>query len=180
VGGRARAKIRIWAEGVIAEHGAEVARLVGLDGPLPEVEVLVQPDGPPGSTSGLTIAFSERWFREHPSDAGCVLHELAHAYMRAPVYDATTIWLIEGLGDLVRDELGFDTDWTFAHFEPGGATAGYQSTAHFLMWLDRQHPGTSVDLSRRLIAGTYSEGDFAQITGRTLPELVAAYEAEQG
>ena len=129
MGRRDRDRIRTWAEGLVSEHGSAVARLIGVDPPLPPVTIEVAPDGPPGVTGGLTITLSERWFREHPDDAGCVLHELTHAYMRAPDYDASTIWLIEGIADHVRDVLGFDTSWTFAYFEPGKATAGYQTTA---------------------------------------------------
>ena len=67
-----------------------------MDEPLPRVAVRVTPGGgPPGSTSGLTITLSERRFRDHPDDDGCVIHELSHAYLRAPVNDATTAWLIE-------------------------------------------------------------------------------------
>ncbi len=179
MGSRARARIQLWAAGLIADHGADVARVVGLDGPLPRVGVHVQHDGPPGSTSGLEITLSERWFRGHPDDAGCVLHELAHAYMNAPRYDGTTSWLIEGLGDHVRDTLGFDAAWTFAHYESGKATAGYQTTAHFLAWLDRGWPGTSVQLSRRLMAGTYADGDFEENTGCTLAVLIADYESDE-
>ena len=179
MGKRTRARIQAWAEGLIADHGAGVARMVGLDGPLPDVRIDVQPAGPPGLTSGLTITLSEAWFREHADDAGCVVHELAHAYMRAPRYDETTIWLIEGLGDHVRDTLGFEAPWTFAHFEAGKATAGYQTTADFLAWLDGRAPGASLALSRRLMADTYDEGAFGEIAGRPLAELVAAYEADR-
>ena len=83
----------VWAEGLVEEHGAAVARLIGLDPPCHRDD-RGGSDGPPGVTGGLTIALSERWFREHPDDVGCVLHELSHAYMRAPDYDASTIWLI--------------------------------------------------------------------------------------
>ena len=159
--------------------GAAVARLIGLDPPLPSVTIEVDRDGAPGVTGGRTITLSEAWFREHPDDVGCVLHELTHAYMLAPDYDASTIWLIEGLADHVRDVLGFDTSWTFAHFEPGKATAGYQTTADLLAWLEERHPGAVAALSRRLADGTYREAVFAEVAGAPLPELVAAYEADR-
>ena len=76
--------------------------------------------------------------------------------MRAPTYDETTIWLIEGLADYVRDELGHDAPWTNAHHEPGKATAGYQTTAHFLQYVERTHPGTVKRLAQALMADTYS------------------------
>ena len=179
MGRRDRDRIRVWAEGLVQEHGAAVARLIGLDPPLPPVTIDVAPDGPPGVTGGLTITLSERWFREHPDDVGCVLHELSHAYMRAPDYNTSTIWLIEGIADHVRDVLGFDTSWTFAHFEPGKATAGYQTTADLLAWLEERHPGAVATLSRRLADGSYREAVFTEICGSPLRELVAAYEADR-
>jgi hypothetical protein len=151
---------------------------MGLPWPQPEVAVDVSASATaPGSTSGLRITLGERWFRMHPEDAGCVLHELSHAYLRAPEYSPRTVWLIEGLGDHVRDVLGFDAPWTHAHFEPGRATAGYQTTAHFLAWLEGERPGTVAGLCGRLADGTYDEGDFAALCERPLGALVAAYEA---
>ncbi len=179
MGRRDRDRIRAWAEGLVEEHGGAVARLIGLEPPLPRVTIEVHPGGPPGVTGGLTITLSERWFREHPDDAGCVLHELTHAYMRAPDYDASTIWLIEGIADHVRDVLGFDTSWTSAHYERGKATAGYQTTADLLAWLEERRPGAVSELSRGLADGTYREAVFAEVGGASLPELVAAYEADR-
>ncbi|TMM21708.1 MAG: hypothetical protein E6F95_10355 [Actinobacteria bacterium] len=163
MGRRDRDRIRTWAEGLVSEHGSAVARLIGVDPPLPPVTIEVAPDGPPGVTGGLTITLSERWFREHPDDAGCVLHELTHAYMRAPDYDASTIWVIEGIADHVRDVLGFDTS----------------TTADLLAWLEERRPGAVSELSRRLADGSYRDAVFAEIGGSPLPELVAAYEADR-
>lgn len=159
MGRRNRRKLQQWAEGLIVAHGPSVASVIGLQDPLPPVTVRVAPgSGAPGSTSGLRVTLSERWFRTHPDDEGCVIHELSHAYLRAPVYGAGTAWLIEGVADLTRDRLGMDMPWTFAHFEPGKATAGYQTTASFLAWLEDRWPGTVVGLCRRLAEGTYEEG----------------------
>ena len=179
MGRRDRERIRTWAERLVSEHGPAVAQLIGVDPPLPPVTIEVDPDGDPGVTGGLTITLSERWLREHPNDAGCVLHELTHAYMRAPDYDASTIWLIEGIADHVRDVLGFDMSWTYAHFEPGKAIAGYQTTADLLGWLEEKRPGAIRELSRRLADGSYGEAVFAEVGGAPLPELVAAYEADR-
>jgi len=180
VGRKDRARIRGWAEALIAEHGPDVAALVGVDPPLPRVSVDVLPgQGPPGQTSGLRIILNERWFLEHPDDAGCVIHELSHAYMRAPRYDHTTSWLIEGLADYIRDALHMEMEWTKPHFEVGQATSGYQTTADFLFWLDHVRPGSSKELSLQLMAGTYGPTSFQTITGRSLDELQATYEADR-
>ena len=181
MGRRYRAKVEAWAEGLVAAHGADVAAVMGLPWPQPEVTVRVSASaGAPGSTSGRTITLGERWFHEHPDDAGCVLHELSHAYLRAPEYSARTAWLIEGLADHVRDVLGFEASWTFAHFEPGKATAGYQTTAHFLAWLEARWPGTVAGLCARLADWSYDEGAFEALCSAPLGSLVASYEADVG
>ena len=177
---RERARLREWALELISRHGADVARIVGLDPPLPEVEIDVVPEGGGAAwTNGLRITLNAWWFVQHPDDAGCVLHELAHAYMRAPTYDEQTGWLLEGIADHVRDVLGFDAPWTSAHFQPGGATAGYQTTADFLAWLDGRSPGGVAAISKELMAGAYDDGTFARATGTGLDALVRAYEAHR-
>ncbi len=170
------AKLRVWAQGLYEEHGPAIADLVGAD-EAPPVTIHVERHGPGAAwTSGTNVFLSARWFAEHPDDAGGVLHEFTHAVMQAPTYDQTTIWLIEGLADYVRDELGYDAPWTKAHHEPGKATAGYQTTAHFLQHVERRHPGTVKRLAQALIADTYSEDTFRQCTGKPLAVCVSEYE----
>jgi hypothetical protein len=181
MGRRYRAQVQARAEAVIAAHGRDVAGVMGLPWPQPDVTVRVSASATvPGSTNGLTITLGERWFREHPDDDGCVLHELSHAYLRAPEYSPRTAWLIEGVADHVRDVLGFSASWTFARFEPGMATAGYQTTAHFLAWLEARWPGTVAGLCGRLADGTYEEGTFAELCGPSLASLVERYEQDVG
>jgi basic secretory peptidase family protein len=180
VEGRRRRRLRAWAEELVADHGSAVAALIGVEPPLPRVTIEIEPGGEiPGVTSGTTIVLGERWFEMHPDDVGCVLHELTHAYMWAPDSDEDTLWLIEGIADLVRDELGYDAPWTSAHHEPGKARAGYQTTAHFLRWLDDRAPGAVAELSRRLSAGTYTEGAFGDLAERPLDDLIELYETGQ-
>src|SRR5438093_13651364 len=45
MGRRERARLRAWAEELIARHGIDVARIVDLDPPLPEVDLTVVPHG---------------------------------------------------------------------------------------------------------------------------------------
>jgi hypothetical protein len=178
VGRKGRARLKAWAEGLVAAHGEDVAAILGITPPLPDVTIDVVPAGGGAAwTNGLTVVLNERWFAEHPDDAGCVLHELSHAYLRAPEYSQRTIWLIEGIADHTRDVLGFDAPWTFAHHEPGKATAGYQTTADFLAWLEERHSGAVAALSRELATGAYDEGAFLRCCGRPLENLVRDYEA---
>jgi hypothetical protein len=172
--------LEAWAEDLYERYGARISEMVGVDD-VPPIHVIVARNGPGAAwTSGTDVYLSARWFAAHPDDAGGCLHEFTHAVMRAPVYDDTTVWLIEGLADWVRDELGHDAAWTFAHFEPGKALAGYQTTAHFLTWLERRHLGVVRQLARRLSAGTYRPDDFEELTGAPLETLVTEYEGTQG
>ena len=173
------AKLRAWAEDLYADRADEIAGLVGAE-EIPTITVHVEREGPGAAwTSGTDVFLSKRWFAQHPDDVGGVLHEFTHAIMRAPTYDETTIWLIEGLADYVRDELGHDAPWTRAHHEPGNATAGYQTTAHFLQHVEREHPGTVKRLAQALMADTYGPDVFRQCTGKPLAVRVSEYEADQ-
>ncbi len=171
-------RLRTWTERLYEQHAGDIATLIGAE-EVPPIIVHVESSGPGAAwTSGTDVFLSKRWFTEHPEDIGGVLHEFTHAIMRAPTYDETTIWLIEGLADWVRDELGHDAPWTQAHHEPDKATAGYQTTAHFLQWLEKTHPGTVKRLAQALMADTYGTDTFRQCTGKPLPVCVSEYEAE--
>lgn len=170
--------LRKWAEALYQQHAGDIAALIGAD-QIPAITVHVEHDGAGAAwTSGTDVFLSKRWFTQHPDDVGGVLHEFTHAIMRAPTYDETTIWLIEGLADYVRDALGHDAPWTHAHHEPGKATAGYQTTAHFLQHVERQHPGTVKRLSQDLMNDTYSPDAFRKCTGKPLTMCVSEYEQE--
>jgi hypothetical protein len=170
-------RLRAWADELYQRHGPAIAALLGREA-TPPIGIEITSGGPwAASTSGRTVTLNRRWFEEHPDDAGGCLHEFAHAVMEAPGREGIS-WLVEGIADYVRDVLGFDAPWTTAHFEPGGATAGYQSTAHFLLWLDRRCAGAVTELARRLSAGRYHPSAFVDLCGTSLEELTAEYEGE--
>ncbi|SEC29517.1 Peptidase [Nocardioides exalbidus] len=173
-GRRRRSGIRSWANALVAEHGRAVADVMGLE----PVRVLVVVSPRPGIavTGGRVIRLHEPWFVEHPDDAGCVVHELSHAYLQPREHSERTHWVIEGIADLTRNRLGLSTEWSQPGFEPGAALTGYQPSAHFLAWVDEQAPGTVVAVSHRLREGTYDPSRFA-VDGRTVDELVRDYEA---
>jgi Peptidase of plants and bacteria len=172
-----RDRLKTWCEGLYAEHGATIADLLGSPD-VPVITVVVHRGGFAAAwTSGTEVHLNAGWFRSHADDVGGCLHEFAHAIMRAPIMDDDTGWLIEGIADWVRDELGFDAAWTKAHYEPGKALDGYQTTAHFLRWLRGRWPRVVRELSRRLAEGRYTPEDFETITRTPLAQLVQEYEA---
>jgi Peptidase of plants and bacteria len=173
-----RRDLEAWAQDLYARYAPRIADLIGAT-EVPRIVVYVERHGPGAAwTSGTDVFLSAAWFAEHPDDVGGCLHEFTHAIMRAPTYDATTTWLIEGIADWIRDELGHDAPWTNAHYEPGKATAGYQTTAHFLQHLERTHPGTVKRLAQALIDDTYTPDLFRQRTGMPLEVCVSDYEAQ--
>lgn len=171
-------RLRTWAERLYEQHARDIAALIGAE-EIPQVTLHVERHGPGAAwTNGTDVFLSARWFTEHPDDIGGVLHEFTHAVMQAPTYDETTAWLIEGLADYVRDELGHDAPWTKAHHEPGKATAGYQTTAHFLQHMEEKYPGTVKGLAQALMNDAYTPNIFQQLTGNPLEACVSGYEAE--
>ena len=174
-----RRDLATWGRELYVAYAPAIADLIGA-AEAPPIVVQVERRGPGAAwTSGTDVFLSAAWFAEHPDDVGGCLHEFTHAIMRAPIYDATTSWLIEGIADWVRDELGHDAPWTFPHFEPAKATSGYQPTAHFLRWLERNHPGAVRELSQALMQGVYADDVFAGLTGGSLTECVSRYESDQ-
>jgi hypothetical protein len=174
-----RRDLAAWGQELYTTYGPTIAELLGVDRP-PTIRIHVAREGAGAAwTSGTDVYLSSRWFAAHPDDAGGCLHEFAHAIMRAPTYDASTAWLIEGIADYVRDVLGHSASWTLPHYGPGEATAGYQTTAHFLMWLESTAPGAVRALARRLVDGTYTEDTFVEVTGRSLDACVVEYEVAQ-
>src|SRR6476661_763989 len=137
MGLRRRRAIRAWARGLVAEHTPAVADLMGLRPPLPQVRVhVLRRLDNPAITVGRRIVLSEPWFVEHPDDAGAVVHELSHALLDLRTVPDGALWLLEGVADLARNHVGLHADWSAPHHEPGRATAGYQTSAHFLAWLE--------------------------------------------
>ena len=129
----------------------------------------------PASTSGTVVTLSNEYFSQHADD-GAIIHEFTHAIHRCPRYDGETSWIIEGIADYVRDVLGFQSGTSYPHFEKGKALSGYQTTAHFLFWLEKRNPNAVTYLSIRLIGNTYSRNSFQELFNVPLDQLVTEYE----
>ena len=179
MGLRRRAAIKAWAESLVAEHGPLVAQVMA-PAPPPRVTIRVaRSAADPASCAGTQITLDERWFAEHPDDAGAVVHELSHACLGRVRPQRRTTWLVEGIADLTRNAAGLQSGWSYPHYEAGRATAGYQTSAHFLAWVEASSPGSVAALVRHLRRGTYDERDFTA-DHRSLQQMVQAYEHVHG
>lgn len=110
----------------------------------------------PAMTHERTVFLNSEWFRRHPEDYGTIVHELAHAVMNIQVALEEETWLIEGLADYTRDILGYASTSgevpSFPHYDANGIFKGYQTTAHFLLWIRRKHGEDEVKNLARLIS----------------------------
>lgn len=177
MGVRRRAAIKAWAHDVVRQHGSAVADVLGVSPRWVHISVS-RTDGV-AMALGRFIVLHEPWFAENPDDAGCVVHELSHAYLRPKRPTEETLWVIEGIADLTRNRVGLGRGPLPEDREPGRATAGYQHSAHFLDWVEEKSPGTLSELARRLRLGTYDAADFT-VDHRSLHDLVSAYERTAG
>lgn len=175
MGIRRRAAIRRWARGIVRHHGAAVADVLGVEPRWVHLSVSAA-DGV-AVTVGRFIVLHEPWFAEHPDDAGCVVHELSHAYLRPHRPPDDVVWLIEGIADLTRNRVGLGRGPSPDDHEPGRALVGYQPSAQFLAWVEAGSPGTVRALAGRLRTATYDAERF-DVEGTSLRELVEAYERE--
>jgi len=157
------------------KHSSAIQSILGSpDNPTLDIKVLNDMNVP-ASTGGTTVNLSIKYFMQNADD-GAIIHEFTHAIHRCPRYDSETAWIIEGIADYVRDTLGFQSGTSYPHFERGKAITGYQTTAHFLFWLEKKRPNAVTMLSIRLINNTYSKNSFQDIFGFTLDQLITEYE----
>lgn len=110
----------------------------------------------PAMTHGRTIFLKLDWFSRHPEDYGTIIHEIAHAIMNIQVAIEEETWLIEGLADYARDLLGYasigGSVQSFPYFDARGIFNGYQTTAHFLLWVKEKYGEVEVKNLAKLIS----------------------------
>jgi Peptidase of plants and bacteria/F5/8 type C domain len=123
------------------------------------------------ATGGTHITGSIKYFQNHLSDVGAMVHETVHVVQQYHSRNNPG-WLVEGVADYVR----------FFMFEPGKLgpinpdrahyNGSYRVTAAFLAYLTGKYDKDIVPkLNRIMREGQYQEEIFKQLTGKTVQEL---------
>lgn len=131
----------------------------------------------PAAASNGRISISIDWLKKHPNDVGLLTHELTHLVQHYPSPEPG--WLTEGLADYARELYGPKEaagGWSLPRrlTEKQSWKDSYRTTARFLMWLDKEYPGSVDQLHRRMQDRDFELGHFKSITGKSIEELWSA------
>ncbi|SEB10209.1 basic secretory protein-like protein [Pedobacter hartonius] len=127
---------------------------------------------------GTQIEINPAYMSSHPKDVDVVVHEGMHIVQAYK--GGVPGWLTEGIADYVRYKYGIYNDengWKMQPYRPDQSyTAGYGTTATFLVWLEQHYSATIVDqlntISRN---GQYTSATWVNITGKTVDQLWSEY-----
>jgi hypothetical protein len=117
------------------------------------------------------ITISAAFVREHPDDWGMVVHELTHVVQAYP--PGGPGWLVEGIADYIRI-VKYEPDAPRPRLDAAKASYkdAYKTTAMFLEWTEKHHaPQLVVKMNAALRGGTYQDGLWKELTGKTVDEL---------
>jgi hypothetical protein len=140
--------------------------------------------GNPAETlAGNLIEVDLDYAHANPYDPGVLTHELTHVVQS---YHVNGGWLTEAIANYSSQLYGprrEDVYRSAAKYIPNTTylTDPYDTGARFLFWLSQNKRHDIVDqLNRILQAGNYTPNSFVQLTGETLDQLWAEYQASGG
>jgi hypothetical protein len=133
------------------------------------------------ATDNGRVVFSPEYMTKHPHDIDVVTHEVMHIVQDYGDSNGPG-WLTEGIADYVRNEHGIANEaakWRLPDFKPTQNYANaYRVTARFLVWIESKvKKGTVKKLDDVMRKHTYTDGIWAQLTGKSVDELWKAYAA---
>lgn len=116
------------------------------------------------------IVIAGDWVKQHPEDTGMVVHELAHVIQAYP--RGGPFWLVEGIADYIR----------FYKYEPQTRLRGinperqsyrdgYRTSAQFVAWLDKTHPGIVQKINEAIRKHEYQNAMIRETTGKSVEQL---------
>lgn len=133
------------------------------------------------ATDNGRVVFSAAYMTSHPNDIDVVTHEVMHI---AQDYGDSNGpgWLTEGIADYARNQFGVANEaakWKFPDFKPTqNYDNAYRTTARFLYWIETKVKKRTVKkLDEVMRKHTYTDGIWAQLTGKSVDELWKQYAA---
>ena len=143
--------------------------------PASTVTITLQSD-PKGvaGTGGDHIYLSNEYFSKNGTDAGAVIHELAHVIQAYPTY---VPWITESIADYMR-LYKFEPNAPRPTVDPErfNLQRGYKGGAAFLAWLvEKKNPEIVVKLNAALRADKYKDELFEELAGSSLEDLVKEF-----
>lgn len=170
-------EMRPWGEKVVRVCEKEypaICDFLASDGfrPLTQIRLTLKKDYTGVAyASGNRIVGSVKFFTDHPTDIGAMVHETVHCVQQYRARNNPG-WLVEGVADYYR----------FWKYEPGKAgrvnperaqyNGSYRTTAAFLAYVTAKHdPKLVPTLNALMRAGKYDDGIWKKLTGKTADEL---------
>ena len=106
---------------------------------------------------------------------GILAHELTHVWQNDGKKTLPS-FLIEGIADLVRLELGYIPDhWSNHVTSRTKWDEGYHTTAYFLKFVNTKYPGSIKAFNKNLANNRYNQRWFEEHTGNNLESLWNMY-----
>jgi hypothetical protein len=133
------------------------------------------------ATTDDKVTFSAKYMSTHPQDIDVVTHEVMHI-VQAYGDVSGPGWLTEGIADYARYKFGVNNEgarWSLpAHKSTQSYENSYRITARFLAWMEvKVKPGIVKELDSHMRKGTFTDGTWKALTGKTLNDLWTAYSA---
>ncbi len=129
-------------------------------------------------TGGGHVVFSAGYLQMHPEDIDVVTHEVMHIVQDYGNSKGPG-WLTEGIADYARYKFGVDNgggNWSLPDLQPTDRyTDSYRTAARFLVWIEKQQPGTVKQLDAALRMHTYTNEIWTALTGKDTDALWADY-----
>lgn len=129
-------------------------------------------------TSGRTVVLNPYWLKRNPNDIDCMTHELIHVAQSYKTYDNS--WLVEGIADYGRNMFGVNNakaGWSLPRKYNGGSLKdGYNTTAAFLVWVEKTYAPDMVDVLNELLKeNKYKESIWEEKTQKSIDNLWNEY-----
>ena len=129
-------------------------------------------------TGGGRVVYSAQYLKMNPKDIDVVTHEVMHI-VQGYGNSIGPGWLTEGIADYARYKFGVDNEggnWALPEFKATQKyTDSYRTTARFLAWIEKQHPGSIKQFDASLRAHTYTDQSWVTLTGKNPDELWKEY-----